>query len=161
MEGYEPLPRKATRKIAVQIKKRGRLQMPEYDMTPADLRSLAAEIEAAPLEPEQCLSIRSIQAFGYTWNAKGSFWEHPVGDRTLPNTFDPLRSRDDAHAMLPEGWREYIMELNPDGSITFGVEKPVEKIESLGVVLCMQEQSTAYFEQAARTAAALRARARC
>ena len=134
-------------------------------MTPTALRSLAAEIAAAPGDVSHGeaweLSERALLACGWERGPHGDnedtiIWVSPDGNETwlrpgpLPSA--PLLSRDDAHGLLPEGWWLDLIDYWPDGVW----EVAVCNGDSNEVTLTTAKAAT---EAAARTAAALYARA--
>ncbi|MDJ0512771.1 MAG: hypothetical protein QNJ62_04940 [Methyloceanibacter sp.] len=127
----------------------------------ADLRSLAAEIEAAPgdicAREAKNYSEGVLEALGYEWQSGLNCWLRGDEDPLFNADFNCLASRDDAHALLPEGWELVDLSLrrNMKGSSGYwrADTDPIDGPWGSG------EYGNGHTEPAARTAAALYARA--
>ena len=136
----------------------------QHNQLAIDIRNRAGEIERAPADmpdgQRMVLVERVHLALGHTRHVAGTTTQyyvwHDASDNTLRAGWDCLTSRDDAHALLPDGWRIAGIE-GPWRDAISGEIQQWRVCVSRGDSPEIQTQGCS--EPAARTAAALRARA--
>lgn len=142
-------------------------------MTIADLISVAEEIEDAPadmpvhmIEDKEhavllCLGWTSREehipglSADYGEDLYGQRWTSPTGVQCWQGELPkPLRCRDHARALLPDGWDDQAMWFE-SGKLIWAVERA----PTIWKLPPLQVAGMGRFEMASRTAAALRAKA--